>query len=271
MRFLPCVLAGSLLGALYVFPMEAALAAREGLAAWAFSIVPSLGPAMALCLFLSTHLPGKRALQVLGAFLCGSPGGARLMQENAYGPGGALHDAALTGVISPLFFLSTLAGWLENGKAALLLYFCHGAGAVITSLCIKRPEILPGKNLPLSLPQCAEKAVFSLLQVGYYVMLGTVAARMLSCALPGLPPKATAFVQCLMEVCGGARQLLSHSPSLPLISFVTSFGGLSILMQNFSLWKEKGVSAPSLLGVRLMHGAISFLLCFFLQNLPFFG
>ena len=28
MRFLPCVLAGSLLGALYVFPMEAALAAN---------------------------------------------------------------------------------------------------------------------------------------------------------------------------------------------------------------------------------------------------
>lgn len=271
MHFLPCVLAGGMLGAMYVFPMEAAAAAREGLTAWAVSIVPSLGPAMALCLYITTHLPGKRALQVLGAFLCGSPGGARLMQENAYTPGTALHDAALTGVISPLFFLSTLAGWMENEKAALLLYGCHVLGACLLARFIKRPVLSPGKTIPLSLPQCAERAVSSLLQVGYYVMLGTVSARMAACALPELSPQTAALVQCLLEVCGGVKQLLSLSPSLPLLSFVTSFGGLSILMQNFSLWKEKGISIGSLLGVRLLHGAFSFLLCFFLQNLPFFG
>lgn len=271
MIFIPCVLAGALLGALYIFPQQAAQAAQAGLQAWAFSLVPSLGPAMALCLYLCSHLPGKRSLQILSAFLCGSPGGARLMQENGYGKKDALHDAALTGVLSPLFFLSTLPQWMQNKRAALLLFFCHLGGACLSALCIPREKTVPSPSAPLSLPRCVQQVVPALLQVGYYVMLGFVCARMLSCALPHLTPFVSALLQGLMEVTGGAKQLIVLACPLPVLCGVISCGGLSILMQNHAYWKEKGISLLQLMSIRLLHGILSGILCFFLQNLPFIG
>lgn len=265
------MLAGALLGSVYIFPQQAALAARDGLQAWAFSLVPSLGPSMALCLYLCTHFPGNRRLQLLSALLCGSPGGAGLMQENAYTGKSALHDAALTGVLSPLFFLSTLPQWLQNQKAALLVYFCHLAGAGLSALCIPHKTVWPKKNNPLSLPQCVQKTVSALLSVGYYVMLGFVSARMLSCIFPLIPPFLSALLQSLAEVTGGTKQMISLSAPLPLLCGILSFGGFSILMQNLAYWKEKGISAPQLAILRLLHGLLSALLCFFLQNIPFIG
>ena len=226
---------------------------------------------MALCLYLCSHLPGKRPLQLLSAFLCGSPGGARLMQENAYSEKSALHDAALTGVISPLFFLSALAQWMQNEKAAILLYFCHAAGACLSALCIPGEAARPAVSAPLSLPKCVQQAVTALLQVGYYVMMGFVSARMAACAFPQLPPFFSALIQGALEITGGARQMIAIGCSMPLLASITSFGGLSILMQNHAYWKEKGVSLFQLTAVRLLHGILSGILCFFLQNLPFIG
>lgn len=271
MPFFSCIVVGALLGALYIFPQPAAEAALDGLNAWAFSILPSLGPAMALCLYLCSHLPGKRPLQLLSAILCGSPGGARLMQENTYRAKGALHDAALTGVISPLFFLSTLSRWMQNQRATLLLYFCHLCGACLSALCISKEAAPPAASAPLSLPKCVQQAVTALLQVGYYVMLGFVSARMAACAFPYLPSFISGLFQGALEVTGGARQMISSGCSLPLLCGMVSFGGLSILMQNHAYWKEKGISLVQLAAVRLLHGTLSGILCFLLQNLPFFG
>lgn len=271
MAFFSCVLIGALLGVLYIFPHPAAEAARDGLQAWAFSLVPSLGPAMALCLYLCSHLPGKRPLQILSAVLCGSPGGARLMQENVYDTKSALHDAALTGVISPLFFLSALSQWMQNKQAAVLLYFCHLCGACLSALCIPGKAARPSVSAPLSLPKCVQQAVTSLLQVGYYVMLGFVSARMIRCVFPDLPPFLAALLQSLAEVTGGTKQMIAGGFPLPLLCAVISLGGLSILMQNHAYWKEKGISLLHLAGIRLLHGFLSGILCFFLQNLPFIG
>lgn len=271
MGFLPCILAGALLGALYIFPLQAAQAARDGLSTWAASIVPTLGPSMALCLFLCSHMPGKRFVKILSAFLCGSPGGAKLMQNDVYPSQGALHDAALTGVVSPAFFLSALPLWLENKRTAFLLYACHLAGAVLSAFCIRKDVPSSGKALPLSLAQCVQQAVSALLQVGYYIMLGTVTARLFACAFPRLSARHAALVQCILEFSGGTKQLLSLSFPLPVVTGLISFGGLSVLMQNHAYWKTKGLSVFQLMAVRALHGSFSFLLCFFLQNLPFIG
>lgn len=271
MSFFPWIFTGALLGSLYVFPIEAAEAAREGLHTFSTFLLPTLGPSMALCLYLCSRLPGKRTLQIPASLLCGSPGGARILQENRYTTKGALHDAALTGVLSPQFFLSTLSGWLGNPSKAYLVYFCHIAGALLSALCIRKENVLPNTAAPLSLPECVYKAALSLLQVGYYVMLGTVAARMAASAFPDAPPFLAGCIQCLLEITGGAKCLIGLYAPLPLLCFFLSFGGLSILLQNAAFWKESGVSAFHLAGVRLMHGFFSGILCFFLQKLPFFG
>ena len=46
-RVLPASALGALIGAMIVFPVDAAAAARNALGAWAQAVVPSLGPFMA--------------------------------------------------------------------------------------------------------------------------------------------------------------------------------------------------------------------------------
>lgn len=273
MSYFSCMFAGALLGCICIFPSEAAKAAWDGLSLWAKGVVPSLGPAMALCLFLCSRFRGNRGLQVFSAFLCGSPGGAKMIQSNDYGAALPLRDAALTGVMSPGFFLGVMGLWLENQRAAIILYFCHVAGACVSALCIKKAPALPGESTALSLPECALQSVQALLCAGYFIMLGTVCAGMCRCALPFLPEGISILLQCLLEVTGGTKLLIGASPTLlyPLLCAATSFGGLSILMQNLAFWQEKGITFLHLCSLRLLHAAVSFLLCFLLQILSVFG
>lgn len=262
-----------MLGCLYVFPQEAAASARDALALFGNALVPTLGPCMVLCLFLCSRLPGSGLFPIISGFLCGSPGGAKMMQGNDWGGKIPRREMALTGVMSPAFFLGTLSGWLASQRIACLLYFCHVLGAVLSALCMRKVPSVASEKTPLSLFACIGQSIQALLQVGYFVMLGTVASRMCACALPFLPEGVLVFLQSLMEVTGGARAVISLSPGLlyPLLSAATSFGGLSILMQNLSFWQEKGVTFVQLTLVQLLHAAISFLLCFFLQILSLFG
>ena len=139
-RVLPASALGALIGAMIVFPVDAAAAARNALGAWAQAVVPSLGPFMACVLLLSPYLRGGMPSRVALAWLGGSPGGARLMQEMALSPRDALHYAALTGTMSPMFFLSTLSGWLGNTRAGWMLLCCHIAGAFLAGRCFPLSE-----------------------------------------------------------------------------------------------------------------------------------
>ncbi len=273
MTYLPYLFAGALLGAIYVFPQQAMEAARQGLSVWAVNVAPSLGPGMALSLYVCSHLKGGRSVRVLASVLCGSPGGARLMLHSAGDKKSALGDAALTGVMSPLFFLGTLSLWLGHEKRAVLVYACHLMGAVIASLFFKGARGEIKTSSPLGFFHCVQQSANALMMVGFLLMLGGVGARMLQCTLPFFPAEGMALLHCLLEVTGGIRKLTEQgSPHLlPLLCGAASFGGLSILLQNFMIWRERGVKFWQLALIRLLHGGISFLLCFLLEKLPFFG
>lgn len=271
MGFLPYFCAGALLGAVYVFPERAAAAAREGLAMWAGSVAPGLGPAMALCSYLCSRAKG-RGMAVAASVLCGSPGGAKLMAKPGEKGQNAMHDAALCGIMSPMFFLGAMAGWLGDKKAAALVYACHLAGAFFTAMCFPGSK-KQKESVPLGFMQCVEQSVKALLQVAFLLMLGAVAAEMAACAFPFLPEQAKIMLQCTLEVTGGVKKLIDLRPDglLPRVCAFTAFGGLSILMQNYAYWKETGLKGAALAMIQLLHGGISFVLCFFLQNILHIG
>ncbi|MBQ4639227.1 MAG: hypothetical protein IJB69_01755 [Clostridia bacterium] len=272
MGFLPYVLAGGMLGAVFIFPAQAADAAREGLSMWAGSVAPGLGPGMALSSYLCSRAKGE-IFRVAASVLCGSPGGAKLMSGQGKGKGGAMRDAALCGVMSPLFFLGAVAGWLGDKGAAWLVYICHLAGAFLTAMCFPKEKGKKRESAPPSFLQCTDQSVQALLNVAFLLMLGCVGARMMQCALPGLGKGLAAGLQCVMEVTGGVKRLIGLGPEnmLPFVCGAVSFGGLSILMQNLRYWQESGLKAWQLAGVQLLHGGISFLLCLILQNIWFIG
>jgi len=115
-------------GLLLWFSQECLAAARETAAVFASGVMPGLFPMMVLAgLPLGRNAVGKRGWRenvevVLFAFAAGSPAGARraAVQEGSTAP---LFVTA--GVMSPLFFLGTLAGWTGSKEMMAILLAIH--------------------------------------------------------------------------------------------------------------------------------------------------
>ena len=261
---------GALAGAMTVFPGAAAEAARTALTLWMRAVAPSLGPFMVCMLMVSSRLNGGAALRTAMGWLCGSPGGARLMREAGLRGRGAVRAAAMTGTMSPMFFLGTVSGWLGDARAGRLILLCHIAGAALLGLCMPKGEkAAPVPAAPVALSQALRDSALALLTVALCMMLGCAAARMAACAFPRLPGWAAAGLQCGLEVTGGVKALiglgLPHTSAL--VCGACSFGGLSILLQNAAFWQESGVGVGKLLLLRMVHGIISAALCFVICRL----
>ena len=255
---------GMLAGAMLAFPGEAAAAAGEGLLLWARAVVPVLGPFLICMLMLSSRVRGGMIVNTVMGWLCGSPGGARLMQGRGLKGKSALRAAAMTGTMSPMFFLGTVSRWMGNPASGRLILFCHLAGALLLGLCIpqgEKPAPLPAAPMPLI--QALRDGALALLTVGLCMMLGCAAARLAACAFPRLPGWAAAALQCALEVTGGVKALigLGLTHPAPLVCAACSFGGLSILLQNAAFWQESGVGMGKLLLLRAAHAFLSAALC----------
>lgn len=262
---------GILAGAMIAYPSEAARAASDALGLWAGAIAPVLGPFMACMLMIVSRLPVRPWARVLLSWLCGSPGGAKLMRAAGVSGRSALRMAAMTGTMSPMFFLGTLSGWLGDPAAARLMLICHLLGALALGLCIPAGKAASGPPpVPMPLAVALKDTALALLTVAGCMMLGSVAARMAACALPALSPDVSAGLQCLLEITAGVKALIARgSPfTVPLACAACSFGGLSLLMQNAAFWQEGGVGMGTLCLLRALHGVLSGTLCFLALQLP---
>lgn len=262
---------GALAGAMIAFPAQAAEAALQGAGLFVRAVLPSLGPYMACMLMVTSRIsaPGW-ALAALG-WLCGSPGGGKLIQPLRLKGKAALRCAAVSGTMSPLFFLGAVSHWLGDARAGWLLLICHLSGAALLAL------LLPGEEkdrsmrpapAPMPLGTALRETALTMGAVCLCVMLGCVSARMAVCALPGLPPGASALLQCALEITSGAQAIIALSTpwTLPLLCAACSFGGLSLAMQNAAVWQESGVKAGQLLTLRAAHALLSGGLCWALAS-----
>lgn len=255
---------GALAGAMLIYPREAAEAAIRALSLWAKSVAPVLGPFMISMQMISSRIGGGPLPRLIMGWLCGSPGGARLMGALQPGRKSALRYAAFTGTMSPMFFLGAVSAWLGDGQSALIILFCHVGGAILTGLML--PGDRSGKMLevnPAPLPAALRDCANALLVIALCMMLGSVTAKMAACALPRLPSWAGILIQCGLEVTGGVQGLIALSPPLldPMVCAACSFGGLSILLQNTAFWQPAGIKLYQLFLLRCVHGGVSFLLC----------
>ena len=257
---LPALAAGALMGCMAVFPGEAAEAALGALTVFARSVLPALLP-FAVCVPLLTA--GRRVsarLLCLLALPGGSPTGARLFAEAAMSPGAARRCAAMTGTLSPMFFLSTLSAWLHDPRQGAALLAVHLLSALLCGVFYRqKPQgriALP----PLSLPQSLAQGGQAMLTVAGSIVLGAVAARMLACALP-LPPFAAALLHALLEVTGGLHALIALGAPLPLLAGLTGFSGLAILTQNAAYWQPGGLTYADLIKAALLRAGLAALIC----------
>ena len=133
-----------LAGMILCFPGTTISASKSALSIWARDIVPSLFPYMVLCKMTAQRLRSARfptaPLAALLGCMGGSPSGAAMLSVSSGGMAQSQLYAlcALTGTISPMFFVGTLHAWGVAQKTCLCLLAAHGLGALSAFVCVRR-------------------------------------------------------------------------------------------------------------------------------------
>jgi len=243
--------------ALLVFSDAAMQACREAAQVFVSSVLPSLFPMMVL----GRLLPQGRGTAVQTAFfgwLSGSPAAAqRVMASGAKEKEKLL---CLTGVMNPLFFTGTLSTWLQSRETGWKMLLAHWLGAAVTALVWRsKPQETKQQNMrPPSLPEATSLSAGAMLSVCGAMMLFSVLAGVLQ-QLFRLPGPVFAVLYAVLEIGGGAKAVISAfaQPPCALLCALCSFGGLSIWLQNL-LFVDESIRPVKLLGMRALHGAVSY-------------
>lgn len=281
------IICAALMAALLAFSEEAMRSALAAAQAFVNGVMPALLPMMVLGKFLPNSAKAERSQwtrwlrAAFFAFAAGSPAAAqraRQMREE-----GGLSQKnwecllCLTGVMSPMFFTGTLAGWLKSPRDGWLLLGLHWLGAVITACLwhvLSRADtaVLPSAgeiaapekpSLPAAIAQSAQ----SLLCVCGAMMVFSIAACLVRSGLARMFPAWTAahadwlaVLWAAMEIGGGSSAVIgAWAQPQPVLSALCGFGGLSIWLQNL-LFLDKSIRPAKLLGMRAVHGAVCYAL-----------
>ncbi len=293
-RFFVPISAGALAGCMLCFPQEAVQASFDACRLWAVAVLPGLFPFLICMLLVTGHLkrsgrnadnrffglPGAACPVLFMGWLSGSPGGARLALElyrmKQCGLDAMKRLALYTGTMSPMFIVATLGGWLGDIRLGWLMLLSHLLAAFITGQlsrfffhCKSLPDAAQADTPPPTLGQVMQNAALAMLTVCGCMVVGGVAAKMVSLAITGLSPAALAGLKTALEVTTGcndivALQLPAQLPGLrpALVCAAVSFSGLSILLQNLAFYQETGVQFSFLFRGRLFHALLSFCLCY---------
>ena len=236
-----------LAGMILCFPGTTISASQSALSIWARDIVPSLFPYMVLCKMTAQRLRSARfpaaPLAALLGCMGGSPSGAAMLSVSSGGMAQSQLYAlcALTGTISPMFFVGTLHAWGVAQKTCLCLLAAHGLGALSAFVCVRRLSPVREKVAARETPEKANgnpitDSVFSVLGVGGCIVFFSVAAACIRILFPFLPETGCAYLQSVLEIAGGMRLLIQTSSASfardVSMAVLTGFGGLSILTQN---------------------------------------
>ena len=260
-----------LAGMLLRFPKQVILASQNALSVWAWDIVPSLFPYMVLCKMTAQRLRATRfpiaPLTALLGWMGGSPSGAAMLSVSADGLTPKQFHAlcALTGTISPMFFIGTLQAWGIEQKTCVRLLAAHWFGALLTSICVSKLPLAQGKNVMTNKSIQAvgnpiTDSVLSVLGVGGCIVFFGVTASCIRILLPFLSESRCACVQAILEIAGGMRLLSQTEASFARdvsMAALTGFGGFSILTQNHLFLQTYGMTQGRLFRFAVLRAMIS--------------
>lgn len=255
-----------------------------------------LGPI--LCRPLGLSYPCSFAL--VASFLCGYPLGAKYSTD-LYKKGIIRHDEFLrllniASNIGPLFLLGAVGtSMLGNSTLGYLLLIPSYLSVVIMGIITKNKKrekkiSLPGKDITESkshynigevIKKSIEDASLNILVLCGYVIMFSVVISMVKTlfvstgTLTGLSSLLNIPEDIFnglflggIEVTNGCNIIASSNLSilskLSLISFLSSFGGLSIIAQTSSFFYKENVSILKYFLYKVLQGIISFVLMFFI-------
>jgi len=271
-EIVPVLCAAVLLG----FSGEAMQAASDAAGVFVSGVMPALFPMMVLCRLLPAQ-DTSIVRTVLFSFASGSPAAAqRVSMLDGISKRQRVMLLGMTGVMSPMFFTGTLAGWTGEPKTAWGMLFMHWLSALLTGgICCRfsdhssPPAPHASAARPCRLTEANVQSAQALLAVCGAMMLFSIAAGVGKAGLMRLFPLWTAqhakflsVLHAMLETGGGAAAVISawKRPPYALLAALCSFGGLSIWLQNL-LFLDQCTRPAKLLLIRMLHGALCYGLC----------
>ena len=287
--------------AFLAFPARYLQCVSDGVSLWAASVLPAALPFLFLTgLLAETSLFARiskmlaplfaRLFKVSGAggcaallsLLSGYPAGAKTVQrlyaQGRIGEEERLRCACLASTSGPAFLVG-VAGTAMTGSAALgwLLFFSHAAGILGVSFVLARnPRAQKPARAPVpaesrrsaaaAIPETLASSVLSVLTVGGAVAIFYAFGCMLIDLLAPLelPSDAAATLAGLLEMTAGCSRLLADPTpaTLAAAAFLTTFGGLCVLIQQWSFLCETQIAFGRFILVKFAQGLLAAAVCF---------
>lgn len=281
--------------AMVIFPDITESGSKTAIVIWANSIVPILLPFFIFADFIkrtgNPEMLPKRVYPFIIAFLSGYPVGAKvvsdLVSSGRLGREEAEEVLSYSLITGPAFIIGTIGAFLGSYKAAGVAAAAHYMGAAVNGLLYRNPKNHKRKGYddrtgteemrnrgvssanrqaaPLENFTAAISAGFKAMAVILaYLILFMIAIDLLEAA--GLfeminNETVSSVLKGLLEMTAGSNMIslcdINLSLKTALISFVVSFGGLSVVGQSISMTSGSGIRAGTILKIKLTHGLLA--------------
>ena len=269
-------------------PKVTEVGAKSAIVIWANSIVPVLLPFFIVSDFIKRtgnleKLP-VRVYPFLIAFLSGYPMGAKVTADLAksqnLSPAAARHVLSYSLVTGPAFIMGTVGGFLGSQEAALAAAAAHYAGALLNGLLWRQPGAkhtspVSGTGTPDFRQGRFMEHFSSSILAGFQAMAVILAWLMFFMIGMNMldyfglmqvihNETGVSFLKGLLEMTAGCSMIgacnLSLQMKTVLMTFLVSFGGLSVIGQSASMAEGSGIGTADILVRKGTHGLISAIL-----------
>ncbi|MBQ3151110.1 MAG: hypothetical protein IJB86_07715 [Clostridia bacterium] len=271
------------------YPSLTAQGAREGLCVCAESVIPTLFPMTVLCTFLAVSgisealgrfmhpfmkkvfkLPGSASSAVIMGMVGGYPTGIKmtgqLYRENSISQNDANRMCLFCLSAGPAFLIGTVGTVMMSDVRIGRVLFLSSCLSTLTVGFLLRftaneediPTKLPSfRPITSSLCEAVTTAGGAMLSVSAWIILFSCICK----TLTELPDGIRLPLCSVLEVTNGTKAAIEAGISIPVISAILSFAGLSVHCQVWSCIEECDVKASHFIVSRIVSGALSALYC----------
>ncbi|MBQ7410254.1 MAG: sporulation integral membrane protein YlbJ [Clostridia bacterium] len=250
------------------------------------------------------NVPGESSLALILGTISGYPVGAKvvcnLKQEKVISKIEAERLIAYTNNSGPLFILATVGISLFNNKRlGIILLVSHIISAILVGYCFKywkknkfeitfKESKFNSKSLPIKLSNFGEilgnsikSAISNILSIGGFIVLFSVILSILNTSgiinlissffyFFGIPQEiSSALFTGIIELTNGVNLTANlyknyNLLSILLTSFLLGFGGISVLLQVYSIISKENISIKPYFYGKLLQGIFSVVFTFIL-------
>lgn len=221
-------------------------------------------------------------MSVLSGYPTGSKITAELYENKLITYEEAVKTSGFCSTSGPLFIIGTIGGLLNNAKTATVILIAHLSSVLITAFIFKgktppkTKQNFPLKNVDNIIYNAVYDSVISLFILGGVITVYYVITEMLFdtglLTLPllafekilGSKEVAKAFITGIFECTKGIKAitLARSNLTVPLIGFLISFGGLSVITQSVIFLKKAKIKTAVFFASKIIQAVLCFLILY---------